>query len=137
MIGTEAQDQFIGRSVIALLATVRAAGTPSTSMISVARRGDELFFSTSLDRWKGRSLVRDPRCALTVLNPHEPWSFVTVEGEVVIHADNPADLRQLILDTTDHPDYAWAREAIAPVLEAPGRAMFQLTPTRVSGVVMP
>lgn len=36
MIGTEAQDQFIGRSVIVLLATVRAAGTPSTSMISFA-----------------------------------------------------------------------------------------------------
>ena len=137
MIGTEDHDAFVSRSVIGLVTTVRSDGTPSTSMVSFARRGNRLYFTTTLDRVKGRSLVRDPRCGITILNPHEPWSFVNVEGEVVIHRDNPIELRQLILDLVEHPDYPWSREEITPMLESVGRAMFELVPHRVSGVVLP
>jgi PPOX class probable F420-dependent enzyme len=137
MLGTENEDAFVSRSVIALVTTVRSNGTPSTSMVSFARRGDRLFFTTTLDRVKGRSLVRDPRCGITVVNPHEPWSFVSVEGEVVIHSDNPAELRQLILDLVDHPDYPWSRDEVEPMVVAPRRAIFELVPHRVSGVVFP
>lgn len=137
MIGTQDQDAFVSRSVIALVTVVRSSGCPSTSMVSFARAGDRLFFTTTLDRLKGRALARDPRCSLTILNPHEPWSFVSVDGAVVIHRDNPTELRALILDSAGHPDYPWTREEIEPLLVAPGRAMFELTPQRVTGVVLP
>ena len=80
MIGTSAQDVFISSSVIGLLTTIRNDGSPSSSMVSFARRSDRLFFSTTVDRLKGRMLSRDRRCGLTVLNPKEPWSFVVVEA---------------------------------------------------------
>ena len=138
MLGTAEQDAFVSRSVIALVTTLRVDGSPMSSMVSFARRGDELFFTTTMDRAKGRTLARDPRTALTILNPAEPWSFVSVEGEVVIHRDNPLELRDLILDYCGrHPAYTWSRDEIATMIAAPGRAVFEVHPTRVSGAVFP
>lgn len=137
MLGSAAQDEFIARSITAIVVTVRADGSPASSMVSFARLDDRLFFTTTMDRAKARMLVRDPRAALTILSPHEPWSFVSVEGSVTIHHDNPAELRELILERADHPDYPWSRSEIEQMITGPGRAMFELIPTRVSGVVFP
>lgn len=90
-----------------------------------------------MDRAKGKMLANNPRANLTALNPHEPWSFVVVEGAVTIHRHNPVELQQLILDGADHPDYPWTRTEVGEMISAPGRAMFELVPNRVSGVVMP
>ncbi|HAN36865.1 MAG TPA: hypothetical protein DCQ52_16010 [Acidimicrobiaceae bacterium] len=137
MLGSAEQDEFVSRSVIAIVTTVRQDGSPSSSMVSFARLGDRLYFTTTMNRAKARMLQRDPHAALTVLNPHEPWSFVSVDGTVVIHRDNPAALRALILDRVDHPDYRWSRSEVEQMIDGPGRAMFELVPSRVSGVVFP
>ena len=137
MLGSVEQDGFVARSIIAIVTTLRTDGSPAASMVSFARRRDQLFFTTTLTRLKGRSLARDPRCGLTVVNPHEPWSFVSIEGRVVIHRDNPAELRELILDSVGHPDYPWTRDEVEAMATAPDRAIFEMTPDRVSGVVMP
>lgn len=135
MIGTPAQDALITRSVIALVTTLRADGSPTNSMVSFARRGDQLYFTTTLDRVKGRILAHDPRVGLVILNPHEPWSFVSVEGRVTIHRDNPEELRELILSLTEHVDFPWEGDAVNKMITGPGRAMFQVTVDRVSGAV--
>ena len=106
-------------------------------MVSFARLGDRLFFTTTMDRAKAKMLVRDPRATLAILNSHEPWSFVSVEGDVTIHYDNPVELRELILQSTDHPDNPWSRTEVEQMITAPGRAMFELIPNRISGVVFP
>ncbi len=137
MLGSIEQDEFVSRNVIAIATTVRRDGSPSSSTVSFARAGDHLYFTTTLHRAKGRMLLRDPRLALTVLDPHAPWSFVVVEGSVTIHRDNPANLRDLILDRCEHPDYPWSRSEVEQMIVGPGRAVFELVPTRVSGVVMP
>ena len=67
-------------------------------------------------------LANDPRATITVLNPHEPWSFVTVDGKITIHRDNPPELQQMILDGADHPDYPWPHTDIEQMISAPGRA---------------
>jgi PPOX class probable F420-dependent enzyme len=137
MLGSFEQDEFVTRSIIAIVTTLRLDGSPSSSMVSFARRGDHLIFTTTMQRAKGKMLANDPRANMTVLNPHEPWSFVTVEGAVTIHRDNPVEFQQLILDGADHPDYPWTRTEVGEMITVPGRAMFELVPNRVSGVVMP
>ena len=137
MLGSFDQDEFVTRSIIAIVTTLRRDGSPSSSMVSFARRGDHLFFTTTMERAKGKMLANDPRATITILNPHEPWSFVTVDGKVTIHRDNPPELQQLILDGADHPDYPWPRTDIEQMISAPGRAIFELVSNRVSGVVMP
>lgn len=37
-------------------------------MVGYGRKADRLFFSTTIDRLKGRSLARDPRIVLCILN---------------------------------------------------------------------
>ncbi len=137
MLGTAEQDAFVSRSLIAIVTTLRADGTPSNSIVSFARREDCLLFSTTIRRLKGKTLARDPQASLTVLNPHEPWSYVSIEGRVTIHRDNPAELRKLMLDCwIGNPDYIWSREEVEPMMVAPGRAVFELEPARVSGALI-
>jgi PPOX class probable F420-dependent enzyme len=137
MLGSSEHDAFIARSVTAIVTTIRADGSSASSMVAFARRDDRLFFTTGLQRAKARMLQRDARATVVVLNQHEPWSFVSIEGDVIIHRDNPSELRQLILDAVDHPDYVWSREFTETAITADGRAMFELVPRRVSGVVAP
>jgi PPOX class probable F420-dependent enzyme len=134
MLGTAEQNSFVSRSVNAVVTTLRANGSPSNSMVTFARREDRLFFSTTMHRLKGKTLVRDPRASLTILNPLEPWSFVSVEGRVIIHRGNPMELRDLILDNcTGQPGSVGSREQIGRMIAEPDRAVFELEPTRVSG----
>ena len=143
MIGTRDLDSFISRSQTAIATTIREDGSPSSSMISYARDGDRLYFSTTTDRVKGRTLARDPRVALCIINLDAPDSFVSVEGTVTIHRDNPKELRELLFRYWDkllpnYPKGMWAtegREQIEPMLTQAGRAIFEVTPTRVSGFI--
>ncbi|MFQ5382489.1 MAG: PPOX class F420-dependent oxidoreductase, partial [Dehalococcoidia bacterium] len=84
MIGTPEQDVFVNEMKWAVVTTLRADGSPSNSVIFYARDGDTLVFSTTKDRLKARTLVRDPRIALTVLDEGPPYRFVTVEGTATI-----------------------------------------------------
>ena len=72
MIGSEDLDAFVSRSQTAIVTTMRKDGSPSSSMIGDARDGDRLLFSTTVDRVKGRTLARDRRAAICIINENEP-----------------------------------------------------------------
>ena len=137
MLGTPDLDSFISQSRRAIATTVRRDGSPASSMVGYARVDDRLLFSSMVDRLKGRTLSRDPRIVLCVLNPDSPMSFVSVEGTVEIHRDNPEALRQQIFQRWDVlvPADGWSmgREATVRQFGEAGRAVFEVTPTRVSG----
>jgi PPOX class probable F420-dependent enzyme len=137
MIGAAEHDDFIARSVIAIVSTLRSDGSPSTSMVCFARHGDRLLFSTTMSKAKAKMLKRDGRAAMTILNADDPLSFVSVEGDVTIHEDNPIELREIFLKSTAHPSFPMGAAEVEMVIAQPGRAMFELVPTRVSGVVTP
>ncbi len=80
MLGTPDQDSFVSEMKWAVVTTLRTDGSPSNSVVFYAREGDALFFSTTMDRLKARTLARDSRIALTVLDEGPPYRFVTVEG---------------------------------------------------------
>ena len=79
-----------------------------------------------------------------IINENEPNAFVTVEGTVVFHEDNPKALHEQMYAYWDgiadqFPKSFWntmGREGIAQMWEEPARAIYELTPTRVSGVIM-
>lgn len=144
MLGTPEFDAFLSRSFTAIVTTVRKNGSPSTSMVSYARLGDGLYFSTTLDRFKGKSLQADPRLALCVVNDREPNAYVTVEGSVVIHRDNPKALHERMYTfwagfVELHPKSPWAffgRDMLEKMWAQPGRAIFEVVATRVSGYLL-
>jgi hypothetical protein len=143
MLGNDRVDAFISRSFTGIVTVVRTDGSPASSMISYARLGDALFFSTTLSRLKGRRMAQDPRTVICVVNDLEPNSYASVEGEVVIHRDNPRELHERMFTcwqafTERHPQSVWplwGRTGLEKIWSQPGRAIFELHPTRVSGYV--
>ncbi|MGE3598362.1 MAG: pyridoxamine 5'-phosphate oxidase family protein [Dehalococcoidia bacterium] len=143
MLGTDKLDAFISRSFTGIVAVVRTDGSPATSMVTYARLGDEIYFSTTLDRLKGRRMAADPRIALCVVNDLEPNSYASIEGLVIIHRDNPKHLHERMFTVWQafaerHPQSVWpqwGRAGLEKVWSQPERAIFELRPTRVSGIV--
>ena len=68
MIGTPEQDAFVNKQKWAVVTTLRADGSPTNSIIFFARDGDTLIFSTTADRLKTKTLKRDNRIAICVLD---------------------------------------------------------------------
>jgi PPOX class probable F420-dependent enzyme len=66
----------------AVLATVKADGSPHTSAMWIGRDGDELLFSTVAGRVKHRNMLRDPRISVTVLESADPENYVELRGRV-------------------------------------------------------
>ena len=144
MIGTPEQDAFISRSFSAIASTVRADGTVASSMIFYGRDGDRLWFSTVQDRVKGRTIARDPRITICIANTNEPNSFVTVQGSVEAYLDNPAERREAVYPdwgsvTRLHPapgGHNGGRESTEALFTQRGRAVYAVTPRRVSGELL-
>jgi PPOX class probable F420-dependent enzyme len=80
----------------ASLATVRSDGRPHVAPVWFALDrstvgGDsvigDIVFNTNSDSFKGRSLRRDPRVALSIDDEQPPFSFVIIEGIATISED--------------------------------------------------
>lgn len=73
------------------LAIVRPDGRPHVSAIWMIRDGEDIVFTTRGASVKGRNLARTGFAALSIDDPHPPYSFVALEGPVTI-IDDPAEL---------------------------------------------
>jgi PPOX class probable F420-dependent enzyme len=133
VIGSPDQDAFISKSVLGILTTLRRDGSPASSMVTFARLGDELFLSTTRDRLKGKHLIRDPRLALTVINPDSSLKFVTVEGVADIEEADQGRYNRAIAAANAAHGLPWVGESAVAMLGAPGRFIVRIRPRRVYG----
>jgi PPOX class probable F420-dependent enzyme len=134
MIGTPEQDEFINKNRWAVVTTLRKDGSPTSSVIFYARSGDELIFSTTESRLKARTLRRDPRIAVAVLDEGAPHGFVTVEGKASIQ-DTDVVAGHVEINRAMRQDSAWEPpEGYAERLAADGRVVVHVRAERVSGV---
>ncbi len=135
MIGTPEQDALIRELRWAVVTTLRKDGTPSNSVIFYAVDGDELIFSTTKDRVKAKTLKRDPRVAVTVLDEGAPHRFVTIEGTARVVEDDIVPGHVLINRAMrKEPDWEPPEGYVAGLASA-GRVLIRVTAERVSGVV--
>lgn len=135
MIGTPAQDAFIRSQRWAVVTTLRPDGSASNSVVFYAIDGDELIFSTTKRRVKARTLKRDPRCSVTVLDEGAPFRFATIEGRATIQE---ADIvpAHVAVNRAMRADAAWQpKDGYEESLAAEGRVIVRLKADRVSGVV--
>ncbi len=88
MTAAEAREFLLAGTRTGKLATTRADGRPHVAPIwFVIDDEGRLVFTTHISSVKGKSLLRDPRVALTVDDQEPPYSFVVVEGTVSISED--------------------------------------------------
>jgi PPOX class probable F420-dependent enzyme len=82
---TESQRAFVrDNAFFAVLTTLRADGSPHSSVVWVDEEGGELVFNTTRGRAKERHLSADPRAALLVIDPADGYRWLAVSGTVTL-----------------------------------------------------
>jgi PPOX class probable F420-dependent enzyme len=78
----------------ATVTSINPDGGPQSSVVWVRTDGDDVLFSTVAGRRKPRNFERDPRVALLVIDPDDPYRYAEVRGRVTMTDDPEGELIQ-------------------------------------------
>jgi PPOX class probable F420-dependent enzyme len=73
------------------LATVAADGTPQSTPVWVDFDGTHVRINTARGRIKDKNLQANPRVALSILDPDNPYRYIQVRGRVTEMTERGAD----------------------------------------------
>ena len=62
--------------------TLMPDGSPQTTPVWVDYRDDEVWVNSAVGRQKDRNVKRDPRVAIAIIDPDNPYRYVEVRGRV-------------------------------------------------------
>lgn len=79
------------KKAFAVLATVGADGHPQATPVWVDFDGHHIRVNTARGRVKDKNLARNPRVALTIVDPDNPYRYVQARGRVVEMTEEGAD----------------------------------------------
>jgi len=82
---------LLARPVLASLATIAADGSPQITPLWIDVEGDDLVVNTSQGRAKARNMERNPKVAVCVVDPDDPFNIVAVHGTVTEITTEGAD----------------------------------------------
>lgn len=114
------------------LATVRADGRPHVVPVWFVFDGDDLVFTTWHESVKAHNMQRDGRVALCVDDEAPPYSYVSVEGTVVV-LDDPEAGRRWATRIGERYMGAQRAEEFGRRNGVPGEYVVRLTPGRFIG----
>lgn len=75
-----------------VLTTMNANGQPHCSMVWVGFDGRYVLITTTLERYKGRNMLTDPRATLLIIDPADGARFVEIRGRVVDYVPDDGDV---------------------------------------------
>jgi len=75
------------RPVCGVLTTLGPDSAPESSLVWVDERDGDALVNTTLERHKGRNVLRDPRVSLLLVDPDDTSRFVQVRGDVEVVLD--------------------------------------------------
>lgn len=71
--------------------TLMPDGSPQTTPVWIDYRDDEIWVNSAVGRQKDRNVRRDPRVAIAVMDPENPYRYVEVRGRVREITQDSAD----------------------------------------------
>ena len=77
---TEKQAKLLTDKNLAAVATIREDGTPQVTPTWVDWDGEHVLVNTAEGRAKPRNIWRDPRVSVLVMDPDDPYNWVSVTG---------------------------------------------------------
>jgi PPOX class probable F420-dependent enzyme len=94
---TDAQQAFIRDNLFyAVVTTLRADGSPHSTVVWVDERDGKVLFNTAYPRAKTKHLERDPRASVTVVDPNDAYRWIAVSGPVELTTEGAnADIDRL------------------------------------------
>lgn len=88
---SEAAKAIFAKQVLLHVASLGAEGEPHVTPVWVELDGDEIVINTALGRKKARNLASDPRVAVSLTDPDNPYVCVAARGSVVGFTTEGAD----------------------------------------------
>ncbi len=79
------------KRVFASLATLMPDGTPQVTPVWIDFDGRHVLVNTAVGRQKDRNLQREPRVAVMLLDPDNPYRYLEIRGRVVDRVLEGAD----------------------------------------------
>ncbi len=115
------ENPFVG-----IATTLREDGSPHSTVDWVDADGG-VSFNTARGRTKERNLTRDPRVSLTVMDPSDPFKWVSVSGRADVTEEGAVEqIDRLAKKYTGRDEYG--------VPEGETRVRVAITPERVTAV---
>lgn len=113
----------------ATLATVMPDGSPQVTPVWFDYDGKQIVINTAKGRVKDRNMRRDPRVAVTIMDPKNPYRYLEVRGKVTEVTENGADAH------IDRQAKRYLNKDKYPFRQ-PGevRVLFKITPERTSSM---
>ena len=84
------RDLFSKRA-FANLGTLMPDGSPQVTPVWVDYDGSHVLFNSAKGRQKDRNVRRDPRIALAIIDPENPYRYLEIRGRVVEITEEGAD----------------------------------------------
>lgn len=88
---TDEQKDFFRKPNFGHLATLEPDGSPQVTPVWVDVDGDDILVNSAVGRKKVRNVERDPRVSVEVVEQENPYSMLSVKGEVVGMTTDGAD----------------------------------------------
>ena len=73
---------LLERPVLAHVATTGPSGEPQNNPVWIGWDGEHLSFSQTTARQKYRNVQREPRVALSIVDPENPFRYLEIRGVV-------------------------------------------------------
>jgi PPOX class probable F420-dependent enzyme len=86
----ESHVDLLNRPTFAHLATVRPDGAPQTQVMWFVWDGEHIRMTHTKSRQKYRNFQREPRVALSIAEPDNPYRFIEIRGTVEKIEDDDA-----------------------------------------------
>ena len=105
-------DLLNSKLAFAQLATVNADGSPQVTPVWVDYDGTHVIVNTARGRVKAKNLERNPRVAMAIADPENPYRYLGVQGRVVEMIGQGADahIDKMAKKYLGKDEYPWRQE---------------------------
>ncbi|MEU2712444.1 PPOX class F420-dependent oxidoreductase [Streptomyces sp. NPDC007205] len=123
---------LLDRKVFIVVGTVQPDGSPQLSPVWVKRDGDDLLFSTTVDRRKYKNLDREPRVTVVVMNPDQPYEYAEIRGTAAMTTEGGPALIDELSEKYTGRKYADFNPASSQDAQ---RVVVRISPRKVVGML--
>lgn len=122
---TSAERAFLEQPFVGIATDLRPDGSPHNTVVWVDVDDEGPSFNTAWPRAKPRYIANDPRVSLTVVDPGDPFRWITIDGVARLVDEGANDqIDRLSKKYTGREKYASHREGET-------RVSVRISPTRV------
>ena len=82
---------LFNKKAFASLTTLMPDGSPQTTPVWVDSDGRHVIFNSAKGRQKDRNVRRDPRVAMAIVDPDNPYRYLEIRGKVEEITEQGAD----------------------------------------------